>query len=112
MCIAYQPRFSIIYGVVRENTKLKSHWDETPIAIPGSLILVGKILHQRLANCKDMKARVESSYSDTYGHGSGPHERLYAMTNMYMRATVAIPLLVTPAVLVAGSSLTTTAVVI
>jgi hypothetical protein len=57
------PIFVIKYGVVSEKTKLNSHCDNTPIAIPTSLFLAGKI-------------------SDTYGHGSGPQERLYTITNI------------------------------
>ena len=40
----YHPIFAIMYGVVSEKTKLKSHCDETPTAMPASRILVGKIL--------------------------------------------------------------------
>ncbi len=38
-----QPRCLIMYGVVREKTKLKSHWLATPAATPASRVRVGKI---------------------------------------------------------------------
>ncbi|KAK4963845.1 hypothetical protein LTR28_004333 [Elasticomyces elasticus] len=56
-----QPRSRIMYGVAREKTKLKSHCDATASAVPGSRVRDG-------------------NSSATYGHGSGPQEKLYAMT--------------------------------
>jgi hypothetical protein len=54
----------------------------------------------------------EDHYSETYGHGNGPQDKLYAITNMYIRAIVAIPLEVTPPLAGAGFDFTTAAVVI